>query len=377
MHPVIVKIGELAIHSYGLMLALSFVAGIIISSRRAKRMGLDPNVVSDVGFWVILSAIIGSRFYYVLLHFEEFKDDLVSIFNPFHGDSVGIGGLVMYGGLIGAIIAGYIFFKIRKQNLVEIDEIKNKAAHEAGLKPGDQILRINGYTVKNGTELQHRVDAVESDRDIVIDIKRDGAFHAITVKNEQNASHTESENSDHVFIKKLGFSVKTRIENLPFLPYADAIAPVVGFGIFLTRIGCFLNGCCYGKPTHAWHGVHFPIDSPAGYYQSTMHASKLIASQLFLSAGGLAIGIIVLLVGRKKIFTGFQFYLTIVLYALLRFAVDFTRFYEEGEKIASLSHNQIACVTLFVIFGGLILKNILFKQDENIVKTKQLHEEAC
>lgn len=265
MHPVVFQFGKVVIHSYGLMLAVSFLLGIWFSGWRAKKAGLEPVVISDMGFWIILAAILGSRLYYVFLHFEEFKGNLLNIFNPFHGDTLGIGGLVMYGGLIGAILAGVLFFKIHK---------------------------------------------------------------------------------------------------LPFLQYADACAPAFGLGIFLTRIGCFLNGCCYGHPTEAWFGVHFPVASPAGSYAVHLHASKLIASQLFLSAGGLLIALTVIFVGTKKVFTGFQFYLTVVLYSILRFMVDFTRYYAENERIASLSHNQIVCIVIFVIFMGLILKNFIFKSEE-------------
>ncbi len=276
MHPVIFQWGKLVIHSYGLMLALSFLLGIWFSGWRAKRNGLDPTVVADIGFWIILSAIIGSRLYYVVLHFEEFKGNYISIFNPFHGDTLGIGGLVMYGGMIGAVLAGVIFFRINK---------------------------------------------------------------------------------------------------LPFLPYADMCSPAMGFGIFLTRIGCFLNGCCYGQPTEAGFGVPFPAHSPAGVHQITLHATKLIPSQLYLSAGGLLIAIVILIAGRKKMFDGFQFYLTVVLYSILRFIVDFTRFYKDDERIASLSHNQIDCIVIFIVFAGLILKNVLFKPEENIDTTNEVTAE--
>jgi phosphatidylglycerol:prolipoprotein diacylglycerol transferase len=273
MHPVVFQIGKLVIHSYGLMLALSFLLGIWYSGWRAKKRGLDPLIISDIGFWLILAAIIGSRLYYVALHFEEFRNDLAAIFNPFHGGSLGIGGLVMYGGLIGTLCASLIFFKIKK---------------------------------------------------------------------------------------------------LPFLPYADVCAPAFGFGYFLTRIGCFLNGCCYGKPATHGFGIHFPPNSPAGSYQVHLHADKLIPSQLYLSLGGLIIALIVIAAGRKKIFAGFEFYLTIVLYSILRFSVDFTRYYAPDEKLASLSHNQIVCIAVFVVFLGLIVKNIVFTgETENTLSRGQ------
>lgn len=267
MHPVVFKFGWLVIHSYGLMLALSFLLGIWYASYRAKKNNLDPNVISDVGFWVILSAIVGSRLYYVFLHFDEFKGNLTSIFNPFQEDTLGIGGLVMFGGMIGAILSSYLYFRIKK---------------------------------------------------------------------------------------------------VAFLPYADAVSIPVGLGIFLTRIGCFLNGCCFGKATESSIGVHFPNISPAGYFQTAQKASMLIPSQLIESAGGLLMAIILLIVGKWKTFVGFQFYLMVVLYAVLRFCVDFTRHYKVDEKIASLSHNQIVCIVFFVVFGGLILKNFLVSKEDSV-----------
>jgi phosphatidylglycerol:prolipoprotein diacylglycerol transferase len=247
------------------MLAASFLFGIWLGSYRAKRNNLDPGVISDVGFWVILSAIIGARLYYVVLHFEEFRGDLTGIFNPFHGGNLGIGGLVMYGGFIGAILAAMIYFKLKKE---------------------------------------------------------------------------------------------------PFLPYADMAAPSIGLGIFLTRIGCFLNGCCFGAPTASSCAVSFPADSPAGAYQHQMHAHGLVPSQLIESGGGLIIMIVILLVAMRKTFPGFQFYLMGIMYAILRFCIDFTRFYTPQEKLGPLSHNQIVCIGFFILFAGLVLKNIMFKEEE-------------
>ncbi len=264
MHPVLFKIFTFPIHSYGFMLALSFLFGIWLSTTRAKKKGLNPEVIADVGFWVILSAIVGARLYYVILHFEEFKGNLTGIFNPFQNGFVGIGGLVMYGGFIGAIVAGILYFRLKK---------------------------------------------------------------------------------------------------VPFLPYADAMAPSVGFGIFLTRIGCFLNGCCMGAASSGPLSVSFPLESPAGAFQHHAHATGLYPSQLFESAGGLVIGIIILIVGSRKVFTGLQFYLVGILYTILRFMVDFSRHYDTNEKLGPLSHNQVVCIVLFIIFAGLILKQALFKEE--------------
>jgi phosphatidylglycerol:prolipoprotein diacylglycerol transferase len=271
----LIEIGKLAIHSYGVMLALSFLLGIWLARHRAQKRDLDPGVVSDVGFWIILAAIVGARAYYVLLHMDEFVGDLGAVFNPFHGDTLGIGGLVMYGGFIGAIIAGFLFFRLKK---------------------------------------------------------------------------------------------------LSFLPYADTVAPSLGLGIFLTRIGCFLNGCCYGAAHTGACSVSYPANSPAGVYQRHIHAEGLFPSQLLLSAGGLAMMLIVLFAGKKRPFNGFEFYLTGVLYSILRFGADFTRYYAPDEMVAGLSHNQIVCIGLFILFGGLILKEVLFK-DEAAPEAQEASEE--
>ncbi len=252
MHPILFTIFGFPIHSYGVMLALSFVAGIWLGTWRAKQNNLSPGVVSDVAFWVIISALVGARLYFVLLHPEEFQGNLLSIFNPFQNGNIGIGGLVMYGGFIGAIIAAFVYFKIKK---------------------------------------------------------------------------------------------------LQFLPYADALAPSLGLGIFLTRIGCFLNGCCYGAP--ALHGVSFPTDSPAGVYQYSMNACSLQPSQLYESIGGLLLMALVLLSERRFKFKGASFYLIGTGYAVVRFVIDLTRVYSPQERFGGLSHNQVLCIGLFIVFGTL------------------------
>lgn len=377
MHPVIFQVGKVVIHSYGLMLAISFLFGIWFSGWRAKKNGLDSNVISDIGFWVILSAIIGSRLYFVLLHFEEFKGNLGGIINPFYGDACGIGGLVMFGGLIGALIAGLIFFNVKKTNKFVVKEIiDSNQAHKIGLRQGDTLFSINGTAIVDSVSLKKSIAAISPENEVSLKLIRDGNIVSTkyTFASEESqlpdTATKKSDTTDSIItdsgtieLRKLGISLEIIREKLPFLAYADAMAPSIGFGIFLTRIGCFLNGCCYGKPTDSRFGMHFPIDSPAGYYQAAQHAAGLIPSQLYLSAGGLLIALLILWIGRKKIFEGFQFYLTIALYSILRFIVDFTRYYAEDERIATLSHNQIVCIIIFIIFTGLILKNYIFTKE--------------
>ena len=58
-----------------------------------------------------------------------------------------------------------------------------------------------------------------------------------------------------------------RVMQLDLWRVADAVTPGLGIGIAITRIGCYLNGCCYGKSTELAWGVTFPPGSPANVYQ--------------------------------------------------------------------------------------------------------------
>lgn len=128
--------------------------------------------------------------------------------------------------------------------------------------------------------------------------------------------------------------------------YMDLIAPSLGIGEFFTRIGCFLNGCCFGKPTEAWCGVVFPESSAAGYFYPgvTLHPA-----QLYNSLAGLAIFAILVKTERYKKFDGFTALLFFILYSTGRFTIDFFRHYEERLKIRGMSLNQILSLVVFCV----------------------------
>jgi prolipoprotein diacylglyceryltransferase len=94
-------------------------------------------------------------------------------------------------------------------------------------------------------------------------------------------------------------------------------------------------------------------------------AHGLQPSQFYESAGGIAIAVIILLASKsKRCFVGLQFYLLVTLYAAIRFFIELTRVYTEAEKIGPLTHNQVICVVLFAVFGGLIVKKFLAGGDK-------------
>lgn len=254
MHPILVHLGKLQIRSYGFMLALSFLLGIWLASRRARKAGVDPQKILDLSVLIILAAVVGSRLLYVVFHMDQYK-------NPLEMFALWQGGATFYGGFILAAIASYWWVHKHK---------------------------------------------------------------------------------------------------LPFLQIADILAPSVGLGLIFTRVGCFLSGCCYGKPTtHSW-GVVFPPNSPAGAAAMQVAQERgvdhvaLHPAQLYSSFNGLMIFVLLMLLQPWLKKRGAMFGMLCVLYAIGRFTIDFFRYYEPNARVlGGLSFNQVICV--FVFFFGIFL----------------------
>ena len=82
MHPVLIELGPAAVRTYGFLLALAFVSGIWYSARRAKKLGLGVEWLPDLSLIILISAIAGSRFFYVVYHLEEFQGRILDMTNP-------------------------------------------------------------------------------------------------------------------------------------------------------------------------------------------------------------------------------------------------------------------------------------------------------
>ncbi|MFC1607076.1 prolipoprotein diacylglyceryl transferase [Candidatus Latescibacterota bacterium] len=136
--------------------------------------------------------------------------------------------------------------------------------------------------------------------------------------------------------------------NIPL--YMDIIAPSIGLGEFFTRIGCFLNGCCFGKPTDFFLSVVFPRESAAGYYFPDMHIHP---TQLYNSLAGLSIVVILLSLERFKKFNGHTALLYFILYSIGRFTIDNYRYYSNSLTWGEFSHNQVYSMIVIVIAGSL------------------------
>lgn len=202
------------------MMALAFVAGMFTGSRRARLTGISSEAVLDIGPWLIVGSLIGARFFFVVTFWKTLFADKPwwEVLMIHHG------GLVYYGGLIGAIISGILFIRIRK---------------------------------------------------------------------------------------------------LPLWAMADVLAPSIALGYVFGRIGCLMNGCCYGQACQlpwairypAGHETH-PVDEAAIPVHPTQIYDSLLNLALYLGLAWLY---------RRKKFDGQVFAAYLLCYAITRSTVELFR----------------------------------------------------
>ena len=212
MHKIAFQLGGLAIHWYGVLVALGFLAGLWTASRRGLRDGVAAEKVIDLGPWLMLGTIVGARTLYVISYWrEQFADQpFREIFMVHHG------GLVFYGGLIGASLAGIIYLRAKK---------------------------------------------------------------------------------------------------LPLWKLADILAPSIALGHAIGRIGCLMNGCCYGRACELPWAIRFPADHET-------HHAPVHPTQIYESLLNFALYAALAWLFRRKKFDGQVFAAYLVCYALLRACVE-------------------------------------------------------
>src|SRR3954470_11996299 len=101
MYPELFRIGSFPINTYGVLLALAFLAALFVAARLAERDGFARERVFDLGLWMLLGGLIGSKLLLMLAEPEYGSNwrNLLSI------DFLRSGG-VWYGGFLGGVLAG-------------------------------------------------------------------------------------------------------------------------------------------------------------------------------------------------------------------------------------------------------------------------------
>jgi len=266
MHPILFKIGSLPINSYGLMLAISFLLGVKLASRRALKLGIPSDETVDLSIWIMAAAIIGSRAFYVVTHMEQYANDPLAVVAFWNG----LYGLSMLGGVVLAMVVGFAW-----------------------------ILK----------------------------------------------------------------------KRWPLWSFADAVIPSFALGIFVTRIGCFYNGCCFGRETACSVGIAFPSGSiPHAVFGNT----AIHPTQLYSSLGGLVILLILLLADRRRNFPGFIFSMFLGLYGATRFGMEEFRYFDHtpagnlGYSVFAarpgMTDNQV--ISLFMVLFSFVLGIWLYYRNQ-------------
>ncbi|OGC42034.1 prolipoprotein diacylglyceryl transferase [candidate division WOR-3 bacterium RBG_13_43_14] len=142
---------------------------------------------------------------------------------------------------------------------------------------------------------------------------------------------------------------------IPILLLGDLISPSIALGEFFTRIGCFLNGCCFGKPSDLPWAIQFPSSCVAG--KSPVGQFHLHPTQLYTSVFSLLLFLFLQrqLMSKHRNGEAFAFYL--ILSGAFRFGIDFIRDYED---LGNLLINQFIAIGLVV--AGIILYVIVTRR---------------
>jgi len=218
MHPVICKIGQFYIYSYGLMLVAAFITATSLALMEAKRQRLDHEAIFNFLFTALVCGIIGSRIFYVLENLGYYAK------NPLEIVMLQQGGLSWFGGLMLGSAAGIFYLKKRK---------------------------------------------------------------------------------------------------LPIYRVLDLVAPYLALAQSIGRIGCLLNGCCFGR-------------------------TPFLPTQIYASLALLAIYVTLRLMQNRPRPQGTIFYSYLLLYSIKRFTIEFWRL-DNPVVFHGLTLFQLLSIGLFIL----------------------------
>jgi phosphatidylglycerol:prolipoprotein diacylglycerol transferase len=246
--------GGIKVFGYGVMLVLAFLSSTWLAYWRARRERLDPDVIADMSFWVFVLGLVGARLFYC---FEYWGDDIKTLWDVVQYWK---GGVVYYGGIIGGVIAFFVYRWFRP---------------------------------------------------------------------------------------------------FPLRPFMDVIAPSIAIGTFFGRLGCFLNGCCFGDICKLPWAVSFPQHSPPWVQQvkSGMIGLEAVQSlpvhptQLYSALDALVILLLLSAYFPLRRRDGEVIGILMLAYPITRFAIEYLR-NDEGVFFAGMTISQTISVALLLAAGA-------------------------
>lgn len=105
MYPRLFELGPITVYTYGVLLAAAYLLGLQLARVRARKRGLDPNRVLDLGIYIIISALIGAKLLLLITDFKTFSAD------PRELLTLARSGGVFYGGLILAVVVALWYIR--------------------------------------------------------------------------------------------------------------------------------------------------------------------------------------------------------------------------------------------------------------------------
>ena len=107
-NPIAFTIAGIDIRWYGILIGVAFLLAIYISYLRAPRFGIVQDYILDLTIFLIPCSIIGSRAYYVIFSYDNYRGNFIQMLN------LRAGGLAIHGGIIAGVIVSYIVAKRKK-----------------------------------------------------------------------------------------------------------------------------------------------------------------------------------------------------------------------------------------------------------------------
>ncbi|MEW9669473.1 prolipoprotein diacylglyceryl transferase [Ammoniphilus sp. 3BR4] len=115
--PIAIQLGPIAVHWYGLILGTGAFVGLLLAMREGKRLGMNPELFLDLVMYGVPISILFARLYYVTFEWDYYRDhpgDILAVWK---------GGLAIHGALIGAILTGVVFARIKGVSFWRIADI--------------------------------------------------------------------------------------------------------------------------------------------------------------------------------------------------------------------------------------------------------------
>lgn len=115
--PIAFQLGPLKVHWYGIILGSAAIFGLLLALWESKRIGFNADLLMDLLIYAVPAAIIGARAYYVLFqwdYYSEHPEDIIAIWK---------GGLAIHGALIGSILTGYIFARVKNISFLKLADL--------------------------------------------------------------------------------------------------------------------------------------------------------------------------------------------------------------------------------------------------------------